>query len=169
MKLRIKSPREKCVPLLAVWRMGVEMWFTDMAVGLLAPAVERERPCVFCVFSCTACWGAAQHSVVLCFVVQRGRDMGPIPSLFLHSLLRKAYTPDQTLFYLLLLLLVQSLLLIYPSTHLSSINLRCLSDPERSHCAWLKRLPGHCTSNYSRREALHFPPFSVSVCACHMI
>ena len=80
MKLRIKSAREKCVLLLAVWRMGVEMRFTDMAVRLLSPAVEKERP------ECSLCFLpqliAARRSVVLCFVMQQGRegqDMGCFP------------------------------------------------------------------------------------------
>lgn len=47
---------------------------------------------------------AAQRSVVLRFVMQRGRggrDMGTIPSLSLCSLLRKAFTSVQSLFYLM--------------------------------------------------------------------
>lgn len=114
MKLRIKSARENCVLLLAVWRMGVEMWFTDMAVRLLAPAVEEEeRPCIRCVFS----HSSLQHSTVWCCVLScsRVKRVRTWAVCFSAHNGKKAIPLSKAYFFSCLLPLVLSLLLIRPS------------------------------------------------------
>lgn len=94
---------------------------------------------------CFLFYSTLQHStawrcVLSCGGGRGGQDMGCFP---LCSQLHLRPRP---------ILSSASSFVFNPSSsyaHLSSINLGCLSDPERSQCAWLKWIPGCCTSNYS--------------------
>ena len=115
--------------------MGAEMWFTDMAVRLPAPAVaEGEAVRSLCFLLSLV---VARRSVGVCALSCSRVERVRAASLSAHGL--EGYTVVQEP-----ILSPASFFLFYsspPSAHRSSINLGCLSDPERSHCAWLKLLP----------------------------
>ena len=138
MKLRITLVRVKCVLLRGgvknghgdvIYRHGCQItgsscgWRGGRALAVF-PLVPR--------CSTAKCGGCA----LSCSRVERVSAAGCFP---LHSRPRELHHSLRTHFVFCLLLLV--LPLPPPSAHRRSINLGCLSDPERSHCAWLKLLP----------------------------
>lgn len=132
------------------WRCDLQTWLSDYWLQLW-----KRRDHALAVFSLVAHCSTAQCGAVFCHAAgSEGKDMGCFP---LCSQAWKLHRRP--------ILSSASLFLFYPSSssaHLSSINLRCLSDPERSHCAWLKWLSAHFTTNYRCWRLLHLPPFSAS-------
>lgn len=117
--------------------MGMEMWFTDMAVRLPAPAVAEGEAVRSLCFLLSLVPARRSVGVALCHAAGWRGSARRAASLSPHG--RGSYTTVQEP-----ILSPASFFLFYPSppsAHRSSINLGCLSDPERSHCAWLKLLP----------------------------